>query len=77
MIKVIAQCDCGCCHKDMYFKDIESANKAFDEAGLRNGAEIIDDEGIKHTNIDTFYGFSTSQEEMERPSLQRLIDKIG
>ena len=77
MIKIIAQCDCGCCTEKMYFKDLESANKAFAAAGLTNSATIKDDEGVEHNSIDTFYGFSTSEEEMKRPSLQRLIEKLG
>lgn len=77
MIKIIAQCDCGCCYEEMHFKDLESANKVFREAGLQNGATIKDDEGVEHTGIDTFYGFSTSKEEMERPPLQRLMEKLN
>jgi hypothetical protein len=76
MIKVIAQCDCGCCTEKMYFNDLESANKAFAAAGLVNSATIKDDEGVEHSSIDTFYGFSTSEEEMNRPPLQRLAEKL-
>lgn len=76
MVKIIAQCDCGCCTEEMHFRDLDSANATFAAAGLRNSAVIMDDEGVEHSQIDTFYGFSTSEEEMKRPSLLRLAEKL-
>lgn len=76
MIKVIAQCNCGCCTEEMYFRDFAAAKAAFEKVGLSNSATIVDDEGTEHTGIDTFYGLTENPKEMERPSLLRLMEKL-
>lgn len=49
--------ECGCCYVKMKFKSISSANKAFKKAGLGLSMTIVDDKGVTHEGIDTFYGF--------------------
>jgi hypothetical protein len=77
MITVYVKQDCGCCTESLQFKDEESADKAFAAAGLGNGVEIVDDAGTKHGGLDTFYGFSLSDEEQGGRSLGYLLDKAS
>jgi hypothetical protein len=57
-IEFFARADCGCCEVGpMIFVSEESALKAFEKIGLRNGGIIVDDAGETHEGIDTFYGF--------------------
>lgn len=76
MITVYVKLDCGCCTDELRFKDKESAQKAFEKAGLGNGVSIVDDDGVEHTGLDTFYGFSMSEEEQGSRSLGYLFDKV-
>ena len=77
MITVYVKNDCGCCTSEMQFESVESAAAAFQRAGLGNGVVITDDEGIQHEGLDTFYGFSTEQEEQESRSLGYLFDLVA
>lgn len=77
MITVYAKADCGCCTIGMKFKNDESVKAAFAAAGLTNGAEITDDDGVRHEGIDTFYGFSTEEGEQEDKSLAFLAKAAG
>ena len=76
MITVYAKDDCGCCTTEMHFNDLNSAKKAFDAVGLGNGMEIKDDAGVIYTGIDTFYGFSETEEEQGDRSLGFLLDQV-
>jgi len=61
-IGFFARADCGCCEVGpMIFVSEESALKAFEKIGLRNGGTIVDDAGEVHEGIDTFYGFWRSE----------------
>ena len=75
-----AQYDCGCCYATMLFKSHESASNAFVRAGLQNGATIVDDAGVKHEKIDTFYGFwtvnSKTAKEARKTPLKILSEKV-
>ncbi len=73
-ITFFARADCGCCDIEMKFYSAESAAKAFEEQGMRNGGIIQDDAGETHNGIDTFYGFWT--DETENRGLGYLIDKL-
>lgn len=77
MIKVYAKNDCGCCTEEMQFTSKESAQAAFDKVGMGNGKVIKDDAGAKHDGIDTFYGFSTTEEEQGGRSLGYLMDLVS
>lgn len=76
MITVYAKNDCGCCTSALQFKDLASANRAFNEAGLGNGISIKDDAGELHTGLDTFYGFSQDEEEQGDRSLGFLAEQV-
>ena len=76
MIGVYAKCDCGCCTATLHFKTPEAAAKAFADAGLANSATIVDDEGVKHECIDTFYGFSLEEDDAKGRSLGYLFDQV-
>lgn len=71
-----ARMDCGCCDATMWFSSIDTITAAFNRAGLDMGVEIIDDVGIAHEGIDTFYGFSVSDKEMDSRSLGYLMSKL-
>lgn len=77
MITVYAKNDCGCCSTEMQFRDLASAQKAFDAVGLGNGMKIKDDTGTIHEGIDTFYGFSQEEEETDNRSLGYLMDEVA
>ncbi|HVP24198.1 MAG TPA: hypothetical protein VMS77_09845 [Conexivisphaerales archaeon] len=77
MITVYAKNDCGCCTTEMRFNDLTSAREAFAAVGLGNGMQIKDDAGDVHERIDTFYGFSESDEEEHNRSLGFLLGQIG
>jgi hypothetical protein len=70
---VTAKNDCGCCETTMHFFGDESAKAAFDKAGLRNMATIVDDAGTEHRGIDTFYGYVPGTE--NKRGLGYLISK--
>ncbi len=76
MITVYAKQDCGCCTEELEFRDVESAARAFAKVGYGNGMEVEDDAGKKHTGLDTFYGFSTEEDEQSEKSLGYLADKV-
>jgi hypothetical protein len=76
MITVYAKADCGCCTVEMKFKDEDSAVAAFTNAGTGNGMVITDDESIRHEGIDTFYGFSMSEEEQAERSVGFLMNGL-
>lgn len=68
---------CGCCHEDLYFKNDQSAHEALKKAGL-TATEIVDDIGIKHENVDLFYGIWRADKEEERSGgdLTYLMDLV-
>jgi hypothetical protein len=66
---------CGCCTAKMMFKDERSIREAFKRAGL-SFADITDDSGVTHREIDTFYGWSRNQEEQGERSLGYLVSLI-
>jgi len=74
MITVHVRQVCGCCIDQLQFENEESAHKAFASAGLGNGVEITDDAGVKHSGLDTFYGFSLTEEEHRSRGLGYLFD---
>jgi hypothetical protein len=76
MITVYAKADCGCCTIEMKFNDEDSAVAAFPNAGTGNGMVITDDESVRHEGIDTFYGFSMSEEEQAERSLGFLTNSL-
>lgn len=71
-IAVYAKCDCGCCTAEMRFTSAKTAAEAFAKAGLQNSATIVDDKGTTHEGIDTFYGFSLSDDEQKDRGLKYL-----
>lgn len=77
MITVYAKNGCGCCTTEMQFNDLTSAGAAFQEAGLSSTATIRDDTGEEHGSIDTFYGFSTDEEEQGGRSLGFLAGLLA
>ena len=57
-IEFFARADCGCCEVGpMIFVSEDSALRAFEKVGFRNGGTIVDDAGEMHEGIDSFYGF--------------------
>lgn len=74
MLKLSAQLCCGCCSTTMQFRSLDSAQKAFDAAGLGSGVAITDDAGEVHEGVDTFYGFRQSGE--ERRGLMFLVSQV-
>lgn len=72
MVTIYARQGCGCCIAEMKFESIESADKAFEEAGLQSAAVIIDDGGTEW-RIDTFYHFSQSFDEQNERGLGFLL----
>ena len=75
-MKVYAKANCGCCEIEMFFKTKASAELAFNKLGLTCGGELIDDKGVTHKNIDTFYGLSFNEKEIENRGLDYLLGKI-
>jgi hypothetical protein len=75
-IKIYARCVCGCCDAQMAFTSVDSAARAFEAAGLTSNAVIVDDKGNAHEGIDTFYGFSTSDQVMAMRGLGYLFNQI-
>lgn len=51
-----AFCSCGCCKETLYFNNGESALAAMTKVGLNSVGTVVDDAGLTHTSIDTFYG---------------------
>lgn len=74
LISIFAKNTCGCCTADMKFKNVKSAEEAFAKAGL-GCCDIVDDLGESH-RIDTFYGFSLSDDEQSSRGLKYLADKV-
>lgn len=70
---VTARLSCGCCRTTLHFKSRESAVQAFEIAGCGNSVTVVDDLGVSHKGIDTFYGFWA--EENDKP-LERLSDLV-
>lgn len=77
MITIYAKADCGCCTVEMQFHDEDSASRAFAGVGYGNGMVIVDDTGTAHERVDTFYGFSTSEEEQGDRGLGFLAKLAG
>lgn len=67
---------CGCCTTTMRFKDVEAIGRAFMKAGLDVAATIVDDAGIVHEEVDTFYGFSKNQEEQGERGIGYLVSLL-
>lgn len=76
MISVYAKATCGCCIIEMKFETEESAKKRLDEIGVGH-ATVVDDEGKAHADIDLFYGYSFSEDEVAGRGLGYLADRIG
>lgn len=72
---VYAKLGCGCCTDGLTFDTIESANGALRDAGLNSCATIVDDAGETHVDVDTFYGFSLTEDEEEARGLQFLAEQ--
>jgi hypothetical protein len=73
---VMAQLACGCCNsKPMHFLSEESCEAKFKEAGLDVGATIVDDSGVEHKEVDTFYGYRHPKD-AELRGLNYLIDQL-
>ena len=60
-ITFYASCDCGCCTDELRFFSLKSAKEALAKVGLGNSQTIIDDLGVEHIGIDTFYGFGLNE----------------
>jgi len=76
MIKVYAKLSCGCCTEELEFNDIQSAQEAFSGAGLTSTGKITDDAGVEHNNIDTFYGFTMSDDELQNRGIGYLVKML-
>jgi len=74
---VHAQLDCGCCTAQLRFSTLERAREAFEKAGLQCSATIVDDDGVEHKNVDTFYGFELDKAKLDQPPLLRLAKRAG
>lgn len=75
MISVFAKADCGCCNEELKFLTLENANSAFNKVGFGNGMTVVDDEGVSHSGLDTFYGFTVDED--NKRSLSYLFEQIG
>lgn len=73
LLAVYVKCTCGCCTEELLFKDRASAALAFNKAGLDCSATIVDDAGVEHKELDTFYGYTFQKEEVEKRSLKYLL----
>ena len=60
-IPVYAMCDCGCCKEELRFFSQKTALEALKKAGLGNFKTIVDDLGVAHEGLDTFYGFALNE----------------
>jgi hypothetical protein len=76
MITIYVKQDCGCCTSELKFNDEDSAVRTLTGAGIGNGVTIVDDTGTAHTGLDTFYGFSTSEEAQDGKGLAFLFDAV-
>ena len=72
----IAKCGCGCCEEELQFVDEASGQRAFEAAGLDSSATIVDDAGVSYSNIDTFYGFWSKDQEPEGRGLGYLVERV-
>jgi len=77
MVTVYVKNDCGCCTTAMEFNSLQSAEEAFAKVGFGNGMSIVDDAGQEHGGVDTFYGFSTDEDEQSSRSLGYLVELIS
>lgn len=68
---------CGCCTTEMKFNDRASIEAAFKAAGLDSSATITDDEGTVHTEVDTFYGYSSDDSEQSERSIGYLWNSLS
>ena len=57
-IPIYAMCDCGCCKEELRFFSEKTALEALKKVGLGNFKTIVDDLGVVHEGLDTFYGFA-------------------
>jgi hypothetical protein len=76
MITIYVKQGCGCCTTEMQFQSVEAAQQAFAAVGLTSSGVIVDDAGERHEGVDTFYGFSTSEDEQDGRSLGYLVDRL-
>jgi hypothetical protein len=76
MINIFVKLTCGCCEDVMQFESEDSAIDAFDKVGLGHH-DMIDDAGVLHTGVDTFYGYSLVSNEMESRGLGYLFERLG
>ena len=69
--------DCGCCTSAVQFASEEALQAALTKLGLCNGGVLVDDAGVKHEGLDTFYGYSQDEEETRARSLGFLAGRLG
>lgn len=63
---------CGCCTAEVQFQTEERLQEALAKMGLTSNGVLVDDAGQKHTGLDSFYGYSTDNEEARGRSLGYL-----
>lgn len=67
---------CGCCTDELKFESEANVIAAFSKAGLSSSVTIVDDAGVRHDGIDTFYGYSASEQEESDRSLGYLASLL-
>lgn len=73
MKKFTVLLSCGCCEDELAFETEEACAAAFQKMGLTSSGDCVDDEGVQHSDIDTFYGWSC-EGEAAPSSLHTLLD---
>lgn len=68
--------DCGCCEATVLFETEERLKDALAKLGPCNGGVLVDDAGVRHTDLDTFYGYSTENEEARDRGLGYLVGQL-
>lgn len=74
--KFYASVCCGCCTATLHFKNEASISEAFGKVMYETAATIVDDAGITHHDIDTFYGWSQNKDNQCGKSLGYLVSMI-
>lgn len=75
MVSVYVTASCGCCTEELKFKSYEAATAAFERAALSSVTTIVDDAGVAHDHLDTFYGFSKDAESQSSRDLTFLAER--
>lgn len=68
--------DCGCCTAEVQFESEDRLKEELTKLGLCNGGVLVDDAGVRHEGLDTFYGYSTDEEEARDRSLGYLAQQV-